>query len=447
MKIQALDHSLVNVDWKQVIFQGCAPSGSLFFFDQISPLPRSFLEQVGEYSIQKIAKIVIPHLFKGALPPERLEVIATTAVSFPAPLVKLSDDISVLELFHGPSLAFKDFGARVLAEIMSALRTPEDPPVTILSATSGDTGGAVAQAFYKKQGFRVVVLYPANRVSAIQERQFATLGDNVIALKINGSFDNCQALVKRAFVDQDLRNKVHISSANSINLGRLLPQACYYIAGYGSFIRTNTLSFGTPLHTSVPSGNFGNIVAALITKRLGVPLGKLIAATNSNRTFTDYIQSGQFSPRSSIRTLSNAMDVGNPNNFPRLLALCDNNYSRVKEEFAAFSYSDQETEASMKELMESFDYICDPHGAIGYRALKEFLNQFSKQNNDSKSRHQKQYGMFLHTAHPGKFAESVSQIVKDKLVIPESLKAHDKQKILAIDFENNYEDFRKLLLS
>jgi len=263
-KLISLDNTVPTPTWEQAIFEGCTPSGSLYFPDKIDPLPKTFLTNLSEYSISDIAEVVIPHLFKDALPQENLRVIAARAVSFAAPLVEITPQIFSLELFHGPTHAFKDYGARIMAEVMSNLRPPNQPPLTILSATSGDTGGAVAHAFYRRPGFRVVVLYPAGRVSPMQEQQFATLGENVTALKVKGSFDDCQALVKRAFVDLELRSKVNISSANSINIGRLLPQSFYYIAGYAAFLRRSNLPFGTPLHVSVPSGNFGNIVAGAI---------------------------------------------------------------------------------------------------------------------------------------------------------------------------------------
>jgi threonine synthase len=437
VKLISLDKSVTNITWKKAIFEGCTPSGSLYFPEKIDPLPKSFFASLVEYSITEIAEVIIPHLFKDSLPQESLRVIAAQAVSFAAPLVPVTPQIFALELFHGPTSAFKDYGARIMAELMSNLRSPEKPPLTILSATSGDTGGAVAHAFYRRPGFKVVVLYPNGRVSPMQEQQFATLGENVMALKVQGSFDDCQALVKTTFIDQELRSKVEISSANSINIARLLPQSFYYVAGYAAFLRRSNLPFGMPLHVSVPSGNFGNIVAGGIAKQLGTPIGMLLAATNSNRTFIDYLQTGTFTPRPSLRTISNAMDVGNPNNFPRLMALCAGSYEEVKRQFAAFSYTDQETEESMKELLAESQYICDPHGAVGYRALKEYLGQFSN----------KQYGMFLHTAHPAKFSESVAPIAGDQLIVPPGLRLDPDRKSYAIEIENDYEQLKRILLA
>jgi threonine synthase len=437
VKLISLDNTVTNPTWERAIFEGCTPSGSLYFPEKIDPLPKSFFANLVEYSITEIAEGIIPHLFKDSLPQESLRVIAGRAVSFAAPLVEINPEIFALELFHGPTYAFKDYGARIMAELMSSLRSPEKPPLTILSATSGDTGGAVAHAFFQRPGFRVVVLYPAGRVSPMQEQQFATLGENVIALKVQGSFDDCQALVKRAFVDQELRSKLDISSANSINIGRLLPQSFYYVAGYAAFLRRSNLPFGTPLHVAVPSGNFGNIVAGAIARRLGTPLGMLIAATNSNRTFIDYLQTGLFTPRPSVKTISNAMDVGNPNNFPRLMALCAGSYDEVKRQFTAFSYTDEETKESMRELFGTYQYVCDPHGAVGYRALKEFLAQ----------RPNKQYGMFLHTAHPAKFSESVAPIVGDHLLVPPALRIDPDRRSCAVEIDNDYEQFKALLLA
>lgn len=435
-KLISLDNTVANPTWEQAIFEGCTPSGSLYFSDKIDPLPKSFFASLREYSLTEIAEVVIPHLFKDCLPQENLRVIAARAVSFAAPLVEITPQIFSLELFHGPTHAFKDYGARIMAEVMSNLRSADQPPLTILSATSGDTGGAVAHAFYRRPGFKVVVLYPAGRVSPVQEQQFASLGENIAALKVNGSFDDCQALVKRAFVDGELRSKIEISSANSINIGRLLPQSFYYIAGYAAFLRRSNLPFGTPLHVSVPSGNFGNIVAGAIARRLGTPLGMLIAATNANRTFIDYLETGRFTPRPSVKTISNAMDVGNPNNFPRLMTLCAGSYEEVKKQFTAFSYSDTETEESMRELLGRYQYVCDPHGAVGYRALKEYLELLPM----------KQHGMFLHTAHPAKFSESVAPIAGEQLVVPPGLQVKPEQKIWSVDIENNYEEFKGKLL-
>jgi len=438
VKLISLDSSVINPTWEQAIFEGCTPSGNLYFLDKITPLPRSFFANIIDYSITEIAEVVIPHLFKNALPQESLRVIAAQAVSFAAPLIQLNNQIGALELFHGPTHSFKDYGARIMAELMSALHSAEKPTITILTATSGDTGGAVANAFFRRPGFKVVVLYPNGRVSAVQEQQFATLGNNVLALKVDGSFDDCQALVKQAFVDQKLRSLLKISSANSINIARLLPQSFYYIAGYAAFLQRNNFSFGTPLHVSVPSGNFGNIVAGCIAKRLGTPLGTLIAATNSNRTFTDYLDTGTYTPRISIKTMSNAMDVGNPNNFPRLLALCNGSYEEVRNQFTSFSYSDEETKESMKEILAEYQYVCDPHGAIGYRALKEFLVQHPKKM---------QYGIFLHTAHPAKFAESVEPIAGDQLIIPPALVIDNSRKSYSIEMANSYDELRAVLLS
>lgn len=427
-----------TVDWYTAIFDGLSPSGGLYLPSSIPVLPRDFYESMGTQSLPQMAFSVLSHITAGMVEGATLKSIIDEAFNFPAPVVEIRPKLGALELFHGPSLAFKDFGARFMAGTMSALRTGEDAKITILTATSGDTGGAVAQAFWQKPGFRVVVLYPAGKVSPIQESQFTTLGDNVTALEVAGTFDDCQALVKAAFLDQDLRQRHQISSANSINIARLLPQTCYYFWAYKQFARYPEI-----LNVAVPSGNFGNIVAALLAKKMGLPLGTLIASVNANRTFVDYLDCGRFTPRASLATVSNAMDVGNPNNFPRLLYLCNNSYEEVKRHFWARSYSNEQTLTAMQTLYQQYSYICDPHGAIGFQAAQDFLTE---SNPDDSVYATDASTIFLHTAHPAKFESTVRQVVGDALSIPEPLETATNREKLSLKLPNKYEELRTFLL-
>jgi threonine synthase len=427
-----------TVDWIHAIFHGLSPSGGLYLPTTIPVLPVDFYSSLGTLSFPQMAFFILSHIAPGMMDSAVLKSVVGEAFDFPAPVVEIRPKLGALELFHGPSLAFKDFGARFMAGTMGALHPRKDGEITILTATSGDTGGAVAQAFWHKPGFRVVVLYPAGKVSPIQESQFTTLGDNVSALEVAGTFDDCQALVKRAFLDTDLRQKRQISSANSINIARLLPQTCYYFWAYKQFSR-----YPEPLNVAVPSGNFGNIVAALLAKRMGLPLGTLIASVNANRTFVDYLNCGTFTPRASIPTVSNAMDVGNPNNFPRLLYLCNNSHEEVKKHFWAKSYSDEQTFTAMQTLYRQYGYICDPHGAVSFQAAQDFLAQ---PNFNECAFSTDIPTIFLHTAHPAKFESTVRQVVGDALTIPEPLKTAMSHKKVSIAMPNEYKALKEFLL-
>jgi threonine synthase len=435
MSLIDLSNPTTASGWKEGIFKGTSPSGGLYLPATINSLPKEFLEDLPNLSITQIAEIIIPHIFHGALSPQTLQTIAQRCFTFPAPLHHFTETVAALELFHGPTYSFKDFGARVMAEVMAEFSNFNDSTLTILTATSGDTGSAVANAFFKKHGFRVVVLYPKGKVSPIQERQFTTLGKNIVSIEVEGTFDDCQALVKQAFLDTQLRQTTPLSSANSINIARLLPQSCYYFWAYGNYMRTGALAVGTPLHVAVPSGNFGNIVAGFIAKKMGLPLGTMIAATNANRTFVDYLQNGKFKPRSSLETISNAMDVGNPNNFPRLLALCNQDIADVRSFFSANAYSDAETFRGMQTLFDSYNYICDPHGAIGYLALIDYLKKAPG------------HGLFLHTAHPAKFESSVRKVVGTALQIPADLEDLLQKKSHSVKLKNSYNELKDVLKS
>jgi threonine synthase len=390
---------------KEGLTRGACSLGGLYLPQEILPLPKEFFDSIEFWSFTDIASYIFKHFFNTAIADEVLEDIVKNAFNFPVPIEPLTSKISSLELFHGPTYAFKDFGARAMSGLLDAVRSPADPPVTILAATSGDTGGAVASSFFAKEGFRVVVLYPHGRVSKIQEKQFTTLGKNIFCLEVNGAFDDCQRLVNQAFRDEELNKKIPLSSANSINIGRLLPQCSYYFWAYAkaNFAR------GEKLNVAVPSGNFGNLTAGLIAKKLGLPLGKLIAGTNLNDTIPRYLKNGVFSPKSSLATISNAMDVGNPNNFPRLELLSDNSLANLKKDVTAYSFTDRETEEAIRELYLNHNYITCPHSAIGYLALNRYL----RENNG--------VGCFLSTAHPAKFPETVTKAIGKNFSAPNDL--------------------------
>lgn len=352
------------------------------------------------------------------------------AISFDAPLVQLEKNLHVLELFHGPTLAFKDFGARFMAGLMRYFLRNSSSKLTILVATSGDTGSAVASGFYKVEGVEVIILYPSGKVSDLQEKQLTTLGENITALEIQGSFDDCQRLVKEAFLDQDLLAKYRLSSANSINIARLIPQSLYY---------ANALA---QLHEHpdkavfvVPSGNFGNLTAGLFAKKLGMPVKDFVAATNVNASVPQYLESGIFKPHASFQTLSNAMDVGNPSNFARMLDLCNNDHSAMKKDLRAFSFDDEETVLAMQEIYSRYNYVMDPHGAIAYLGWKKY-NSSSKVG----------VGILLETAHPAKFIETVEKNLKIKLEIPAQLQEVAQKAKQSKVLNSDYDNFKNYLL-
>jgi threonine synthase len=387
----------------------------------IPALPAAFFQRIPELFIQEIAVQVTRLFTEETIPSETLSDIAKTAFSFPVPLVQLSNDTYVLELFHGPTLAFKDFGAQYMAGLLSYYLQDSNRYTTVLVATSGDTGGAVAHAFYRKQGIRVVLLYPSGQVSRIQESQMATLGENIVALEVSGTFDDCQSLVKQAFRDQEVTSQLRFVSANSINIARLIPQSFYYFYAHGRLPRSARVVF------SVPSGNFGNLTAGLLAKRMGLPVDRFIAATNMNDTVPAYLDSGIFNPRASQRTLSNAMDVGNPSNFARILALYGSDFDRIKKDIWGERFTDDQTRAAIQELAMDYGYTGDPHTAIAYLGWKNFPKQRSQQ------------GVFLSTAHPAKFDEEAR--IPDRL-----LECLNKPK-KSMRIPNDYPHLKEILLT
>jgi len=426
----------LQVDLKEAVFRGLPEDNGLYMPNEIPRLPDSFFAQLPELSMPEIGFAVCEALFQGAIPAADLHHIIDEAINFPAPLVYLNPRQSVLELFHGPSLAFKDFGARFMAQLMSYFNRGEDQELTILVATSGDTGGAVAAGFYQTPGIRVVILYPSGKVSPLQEKQLTTLGHNITALEIEGTFDDCQALVKQAFLDQELRGKLRISSANSINISRLIPQSFYYFEAYKQLPKE-----GDPVVFAIPSGNFGNLTAGLLAYQMGLPVHQFIAATNANDVVPAYLQAGTYHPRPSVPTLSNAMDVGNPSNFARMVDLfavakgkgIDTDkgiWEGMKNKISGYAYTDEATEKAVVAVKEKYDYTIDPHGAIGYLALEAY----QKANPHTR-------GIILETAHPAKFKEDMDRILGHEIEVPARLQALSNRTKTATLLQKDYAGF------
>ena len=366
------------------------------------------------------------------VPEEILWQIVSEAINFPVKLISLSPGLHILELFHGPTLAFKDFGARFMARLMGYFVRGESRALTVLVATSGDTGSAVAHGFLGVPGIRVVILYPSKRISEAQEKQFTTLGENIIALEVAGTFDDCQRLVKQAFADEALNKRAFLTSANSINVGRLLPQMFYHVAAYRQLPVAST-----PLVVAVPSGNFGNLTAGIFAKRIGLPVAKFIAATNANDVVPQYLRSGEFCPRAAQATYSNAMDVGNPNNFPRLLDLCRGKLENVRREIWGHGATDEETLLEMKSVWERYRYIADPHTAVGLLAWEAYKREHTEPAQ----------GLVLATAHASKFADIVVKAIGSAPPLPDRLAAHLDKPKLSVPISSAYDDFKQFLLT
>jgi len=418
-----------TADLKKAVMKGLPEDNGLYMPSVIPELPKEFIENLSDYSFQEIAFTVSKNLLQGAVPDDELKKIIENSITFPAPVVNLDENMSVLELFHGPSLAFKDFGARFMAQLMSYFNRDEEKELVILVATSGDTGGAVAAGFYKTPGIKVVILYPSGKVSHLQEKQLTTLGHNITALEVAGTFDDCQALVKKAFLDEELNKNIRLSSANSINIARLIPQSFYYFEAYKQLKTDKKVAF------CIPSGNFGNLTAGLLAKKMGLPVDTFIAATNANNVVPEYLETGNYVPRPSVPTLSNAMDVGNPSNFARMDDLYCSTWNIIKEEVKGYFYTDEATEQGVLEVKQHFDYIIDPHGAVGYLALKDY----QKNNNHT-------HGVILETAHPSKFLPDVERILGEAIEVPERLAIlSDKEKV-SIPTSIEFNPFKDWLL-
>jgi threonine synthase len=402
------------VDLKEAVLKSLPKDKGLYMPTHIPTLSSDFIDRIEEYSFVDIAYEVATTLIGDYISIKDLRGIIDRAINFPAPVKMHDDSIGTLELFHGPSLAFKDFGARFMAELISHFIKGEKQNITILVATSGDTGGAVAAGFYNTPGIEVIILYPKGKVSDLQEKQLTTLGKNITALEIDGTFDDCQAIVKQAFLDPELTKKYNLSSANSINIARLIPQTFYYFEAY-----KQVKKYGKKIVFSVPSGNFGNLTAGLLAKKMGLPIDHFIAATNINKIVPDYLETGIYEPRPSVATISNAMDVGAPSNFTRLLALYDNDYHALKSDVSGFHLNDEDDQQVMKDIYDQHNYVADPHGAIGYAAIKEF----QKSNPGY-------LGVYLETAHPAKFLDVMKDVLPIPTDVPDRLQAvANKEKV------------------
>lgn len=416
---------------QNAVVKGLAPDRGLYMPEQIKKLPKQFFDNIENLSFQEIAYHVADAFFGEDIPADDLKQIVYDTLSFETPVVQVNDNIYSLELFHGPTLAFKDVGARFMARLLGYFNKEEKQLVNVLVATSGDTGSAVANGFLGVDGVHVYVLYPKGKVSPIQECQFTTLGKNITAVEVDGVFDDCQALVKSAFMDAELNSKMKLTSANSINVARFLPQAFYYFNAYAQMKR---MGKADNLVICVPSGNFGNITAGLFGWYMGLPVKRFIAANNANDIFYNYLQSGVYSPKPSVQTLANAMDVGDPSNFARILDLYGNSHADIAAHIGGATYKDEQIAETLKDVYEKTGYLLDPHGACGYRALQEQLAA-------------DEYGVFLETAHPAKFKEKVDAIIDGDIDIPAKLRAFMEGTKQSEPISKEYSDFRSFLLS
>jgi threonine synthase len=429
MQLYSTNNPGLRASLKEALFKGLPDDRGLYMPVSIPELPASFIRELNRYSFQEIAYTIARALFEGEIPDGDLKNIVEKAVNFPAPLVRLDEQTYILELTHGPSLAFKDFGAQFMAQMMAYFNRGESVELTILVATSGDTGGAVAAGFLKAPGVRVVILYPSGKVSALQEKQLTALGHNITAIEVDGTFDDCQALVKQAFLDKDIADHVRLSSANSINIARLIPQSFYYFEAWKQLEQVNL-----PVVFSVPSGNFGNLTAGLFAKKMGLPVRRFLAATNANNVVPEYLDSGMYTPRPSIATISNAMDVGAPSNFARILDLYCSTWNMVRSDVAGYWFSDESTRTAMRDIERTYRYVIDPHGAVGYLALRAHQQRETS------------VGIVLETAHPAKFAEEVEAVLGKSIDIPQRLAMLAGEEKHSVRMPASFPDFKEWLL-
>ncbi len=414
----------------KAVVKGLAEDKGLYMPERINPLPSDFYNNIQDMSFHEIACTVAGAFFGEDIPKEELNRIVCDTLSFDVPAVKVSDNIYSLELFHGPTLAFKDVGARFMARMLQYFLREDKCEVNVLVATSGDTGSAVANGFLGVEGIRVYVLYPKGKVSPIQECQFTTLGQNITAIEVDGSFDDCQALVKSAFMDAELNERMKLTSANSINVARFLPQSFYYFYAYAQMKR---LGLADSLVVSVPSGNFGNICSALFGKRMGLPIKRFIAANNANDIFFKYLQTGEYNPKPSVQTIANAMDVGAPSNFARIYDLYNKSHEAISGDISGATYTDKRISDIMRQCHAETGYILDPHGACGYQSLKDSLLPGET-------------GIFLETAHPAKFKQTVDSVLGIDLPIPEKLQSFMRGTKQSVEMDNSFESLKSLLL-
>ncbi|OJV20902.1 MAG: threonine synthase [Dyadobacter sp. 50-39] len=417
---------------EEAIFNSLPPDNGLYMPESIPTISKEFLDNIENRSFKEIATEVTATLLGSEITRSEIESIIDRAYDFEAPAVQITPNDYVLELFHGPSMAFKDFGARFMAAIMSYFLQRSNKEIRILVATSGDTGGAVAQGFYKVPGISVTILYPSGKVSDIQEKQLTTLGHNVTALEVDGTFDDCQRLVKEAFLDPELSAKYNLASANSINIARLIPQSFYYFSAYAQLKK-----LGKPLVISVPSGNFGNLSAGVLAYRMGLPVEHFIAATNVNNAVPRYLASGNYEPLPSIETISNAMDVGSPSNFVRLTRFFNDDWNAINKKVSGAFFNDEQTQKAMREVFGNANYVMCPHTAVAYRGLQEYRK---KTKSDFT-------GVFLSTAHPAKFIDLVEETLGKSIDVPERLRSLLDIEKMSIKMKPEFSDFKSLLMS
>lgn len=429
MKFYSTKQNSLQVDLQEAVMNGLAPDGGLYMPCQIPHLPNDFFKQAHSMSFQDIAFEVSKNFFMPDLNKSILLDIVRESFNFDVPLVELDKQMYVLELFHGPTCAFKDFAARFMARLFEFFAEKSQREITIVVATSGDTGSAVAHGFLNVKGIKVIILYPSGKVSPLQEKQLTGMGQNITALEVQGTFDDCQNLAKQAFLDKELKEKMTLASANSINIARLLPQSFYYV-----YLSAQLGKKGLPIVVSVPSGNFGNLTAGIVAKKMGAPISKFVAATNSNDVVPRYLQTGYFQTKPSISTISNAMDVGNPSNFSRMLELYDNDVTKMRDDIYGASFSDVETRDAIASIFKQYHYIMDPHGAIAYLGLVDFMKKFKGYT-----------GVFLETAHPAKFFEEVQKATNSPIPMPERLGQYLKRKKSALVIKNQFEDLKNVL--
>ena len=433
MELYSTNHKSPNADLRTAVLHSLPADNGLYMPTSIPELPQGFFDDIESLHFAGIARSVAQTLIGDDIEKGKLDKICDEAINFDAPVVEVDEGIYSLELFHGPTLAFKDFGARFMARLMAHFLEGNTRELNILVATSGDTGGAVANGFYNVPGINVTILYPSGKVSPLQEKQLTTLGGNISALEVAGSFDDCQALVKQAFLDDELNDQVMLSSANSINIARLIPQSFYYFHAYAQLKR---LGNDLPVVISVPSGNFGNLTGGLIAKRMGLPIAKFVAATNANDTFPRFLESGHYEKKESVATISNAMDVGNPSNFSRIFALYEGDVSAIKNDIYSQNYDDDTTKKAIQRVFESTGYILDPHGAVGFLGLSSYMEYQSGPCT----------GVFLETAHPSKFIEVVEAVLDQAVAIPDRLaKLADLPKH-AVQLPVDFGQFKSYLL-
>ena len=436
MNYYSLNKKAPNVSFKDAVIKGIAPDKGLYFPESITPLPDSFFEDFKNLSYHQIAFQAIRQFVYKDIPDTILKDILEEVLDFDFPIVEIEERVATLELFHGPTMAFKDVGARFMAQCLGYFSKDKKSEVTVLVATSGDTGGAVANGFLGVEGVKVVILYPSGKVSDIQERQLTTLGQNITALQVDGTFDDCQKMVKSAFLDDELLNEMQLTSANSINVARWLPQLLYFMFAFKQARQKvlGTNSKPKEIVFSIPSGNFGNICAGMVAQRLGLPVKHFVAATNTNDTVPKFMLSGDYDPKPSTATISNAMDVGDPSNFIRIRHLYKDDFMTLQKNLSSFAFSDDETRRAILKIYKESGYITDPHGAVGYLGLKKYLKN-----------HPNTYGIFLETAHPVKFLDVVEETIGTKLEIPPQIEKVLNKEKNSIHIKN-YEELKGFLL-